>query len=323
MTNIKDIALAAGVTVTTVSRVLNNHPYVSTEKREAVQAVIRQLNYTPNASAISLKKQKTNGIAVIVPVIDHPFFSALIEGMAASALEDHYHLILCQREDSLEKEWQYLNLLKKRQVDGIIIGELIQSWDKIYPISQFGPVVLCNEYEPNTNAPSIYMNHYKGAYLGMEHLIHQGYKKIAICISPPGVVSNDRERACRQALADHQLEANWFYSTTHSILDGEILVDKILKSTNPPDAIFTGSDQLAAGIIYAAEKQGIRIPQDLAVMGFDNQPIAQALTISTINQPIKELGYKSIKMIIKLINGEELIAQTVELPYTLIKRKST
>ena len=122
MTNIKDIALAAGVTVTTVSRVLNNHPYVSTEKREAVQAVIRQLNYTPNASAISLKKQKTNGIAVIVPLIDHPFFSALIEGMAASALEDHYHLILCQREDSLEKEWQYLNLLKKRQVDGIAIG---------------------------------------------------------------------------------------------------------------------------------------------------------------------------------------------------------
>ena len=87
MTNIKDIALAAGVTVTTVSRVLNNHSYVSTEKREAVQAVIRQLNYTPNASAISLKKQKTNGIAVIVPLIDHPFFSALIEGMAASALE--------------------------------------------------------------------------------------------------------------------------------------------------------------------------------------------------------------------------------------------
>ncbi|TFE00651.1 LacI family DNA-binding transcriptional regulator [Jeotgalibacillus salarius] len=324
MPTIKDIAAAAGVTVTTVSRVLNNHPYVSEEKRQAVREAIKRLNYIPNASAVNLKKQKTNALAVILPIIDHPFFGKLIEGMSTAALEEHYHLILCQRENSIEKEQEYLNMLKTKQVDGIVISELIQPWDLISPITQYGPVVLCHEYELDSNAPSNYMNHYNSAYDGMKYLVNQGYSKIAICIAPPaGVVSRDREKACRQALEDHGMDAKWVYTTSHSILDGEEIVKQIIQSDDRPDAIFTGSDQLAAGIMIAAAKVGLDIPGDLAVLGFDNQPIAHALDITTIDQPARDLGYRSVKTVISLINGNLLKEHAVELPYTLVERKST
>src|SRR4051812_29456496 len=181
MTNIRDLAKIAGVSVTTVSRVLNNHPYVSEEKRHKVLAAIKESNYQPNINAVHLSMGKTFLVGVVVPFIDHPYFSLLIKGIAAEALRHNYKLVLFQTNYEKDKELEALQMIKQKQIDGLIICSRISGWALIEEYLSYGPITLCEDTR-GRDVSSTFVDHYQGFMTALEYLYQKGHRKIGYCI---------------------------------------------------------------------------------------------------------------------------------------------
>lgn len=330
MPTISDVAKLSGLSRTTVSRVINQHPYVSKEKKEIVLQAMKKLGYTPNFAAQHLRKQKTNTIAVLVPKLTNPFFAYLVESIEEKAVESGYQILICNTKYDKKRELAFLRNLKSKQVDGIIMTNIQNNWQIIDSIINGGPIVLCNEYTAEANVPTVRLNQVAGSYNGTYHLIEKGYTKIGYCWGGiPSGLSNDRLKGYKMALTDHELTLNkqWIFPGVYGIKDGIRVMEEISKMKDKPDAIFSGSDEVAAGIVSEAKRQGIIIPDELAVMGFDNQPIAEVVdpALTTISQPITEIGKISMEIMLSLLSGEDNVDQLMvhELPLELVVRKST
>lgn len=329
MPTIEDVAKLAGLSRTTVSRVMNNHPYVSEEKKALVRQAMEELGYFPNSSARRLRNQKTDTIAVLIPRITNPFFSQLMESLEIAASERGYKLIMCQTRYSKEKELNYLELLRTKQVDGIIMAHIENEWDIIKPFMKSGPIMLCNEFDEHAEVPMVGMDQEYGGFIAAEHLISLGHERIAYCSGGNGSnVAKAREKGFMRALTAHQLpiDENLFFRDASRIDDGKRVFHDIAALSERPTAVFTGSDEVAAGIIYEAKRHNWKIPDDLAVIGFDNQPISEINTpsISTINQPIEEMARTSLEIIINLIRKDKKLKQEIyEFPLKLMIREST
>jgi DNA-binding LacI/PurR family transcriptional regulator len=168
MANIKQIVLKAKVSPATVSRVLNDHPYVSEEKRDAVWAAVEQLDYSRNANAIHLLKGKTNRIAIMLPYVNHEYFSRILAGISEEALQENYTLVLCQTNYSREEELHVLELLKTKQVDGVIICSKTLEWEVIEQYARFGPIAVCEKSE-SSQVTSVYIDHYACFQTGLQY----------------------------------------------------------------------------------------------------------------------------------------------------------
>ncbi|AKP78723.1 HTH-type transcriptional repressor CytR [Priestia megaterium Q3] len=330
MPTIYDVAKLSGLSKTTVSRVINNHSYVSEEKKNRVLKAMKELNYTPNPSARKLRGQVTTTIGVIVPRIINPFFSYLVDSIEQVAYKKGYHVLIFQSNEDKEKELAFLNLLKTKQVDGIIITSIENDWSLIEPFTEYGPILLCNEYVNNANVPIVRLNQYKGAYIGVKHLLEKGHRKIGYCTG--GLFAEegkdkDRNQGYQKALqeAGIQPDPKWIFVNQHSIEDGKQVVKKILSMEDRPTAIFTGSDEIAGGMMIEAKESGLSIPNDLAIIGFDDQPLAQMLDpkLTTIRQPIDQMGIKAMEILIDMLNDSESKVETFELPIELVVRSST
>ncbi|PFN82321.1 LacI family transcriptional regulator [Bacillus sp. AFS076308] len=320
MTNIRDLAKMAGVSVTTVSRVLNNHPYVSEEKREKVLAAIKESNYQPNINAVHLSMGKTFLIGVVVPFIDHPYFSRLIKGIAAEALRHNYKLVLFQTNYDEDKELEALQMLKQKQIDGLIICSRISSWPIIEEYLSYGPITLCEDTR-GREVPSTFVDHYQGFMTALEYLYEKGHRKIGYCIyRSSGTNSKNRALAYQHFIEKYQLSYNPEYIISHCLHfeDGEKVVDKVEQMANPPSALLVTSDEVAAGVVTSAHNRNISIPNDLAIIGFNNQPIAQMMHITTIQIPLMEIGKKLFLQ--GIFQSDEPFYQ--EVPVTLIKRET-
>ncbi|MCL6586682.1 MAG: LacI family transcriptional regulator [Anoxybacillus sp.] len=329
MSTIEDVAKLAGLSRTTVSRVINNHPYVSEDKRKLVMEAMKQLGYVPNSSARSLRSQKTDVIALFVPRIMNPFFSQLVEAMEISAAEHGYQLIICQTRYSPEKELNYMNLLKTKQVDGVILASIQNDWKVLEPFLQYGPIVLCNEFDEQANVPSVMLDQVQGGYIATKHLLEQGHRRIAYCRgSTRSNVASHREIGFRKALAEYGLEFDEQYAfrdAFHSE-DGRRVFHQMMALPTPPTAVFTGSDEVAAGIISEANKHGCRIPDQLAVVGFDNQEITELIepSITTVHQPVDKMAQKALEVMIDKIHSRKYKQREIyEFPLKLIVREST
>jgi len=329
MSTIEDVAKLAGLSRTTVSRVINNHPYVSEDKRKLVMEAMKQLGYVPNSSARSLRSQKTDVIALFVPRIMNPFFSQLVEAMEISAAEHGYQLIICQTRYSPEKELNYMNLLKTKQVDGVILASIQNDWKVLEPFLQYGPIVLCNEFDEQANVPSVMLDQVHGGYIATKHLLEQGHRRIAYCRgSTRSNVASHREIGFRKALAEYGLEFDEQYAfrdAFHSE-DGRRVFHQMMALPTPPTAVFTGSDEVAAGIISEANKHGCRIPEQLAVVGFDNQEITELIepSITTVHQPVDKMAQKALEVMIDKIHSRKYKQREIyEFPLKLIVREST
>ena len=171
MATILDVAKLSGQSKTTVSRVINNHPYVSDKKRELVLKAMEELGYTPNPSARRLRGQLTSILGVIVPRIVNPFFSYLVNSIEQAAYNEGYQVLMVQSNEDKEKELAFLNLLKTKQVDGIIMTSIENDWEVIEHYTKYGPILLCNDYVDQELAPMIRLDQTKGAYLGAKHLV--------------------------------------------------------------------------------------------------------------------------------------------------------
>ncbi|MTH53352.1 LacI family DNA-binding transcriptional regulator [Bacillus mangrovi] len=329
MATIEDVARSAGLSRTTVSRVINDHPYVSIAKKKKVKEAMEELGYVPNSAARSLRNQRTGMIAVLIPRVMNPFFSQLIETLELAAAESFYQLIICQTQYSAKKELTYLNLLKTKQVDGVILTSAENDWSAIEGFTEYGPVILCNEFDERANVPMIYMDQQEAGYKATRHLIEQGHRKIAYCCGRfRSNVASAREEGFMMALHEAGLAFDEQYAFREAITssDGTEIFRSIRGDSGRPTAIFTGSDEVAAGIVSEALRHGWSIPRDLAVTGFDNQVITELMNprITTVEQPVREMALKTMEVLLERIRNRQYTGtERHQFSMKLIVREST
>lgn len=319
MTNIKEIAQSAGVSVSTVSRVLNDHPYVSPEKRASVLQAIDRLNYSRNINAIHLSKGKTNLIGIIIPFTNHPYYGAIVNGISKQANAIGCHLVIFQTHYEREKEIQALNMLQMKQLDGIIVCSRISEMKILLEYQKYGPIILCED-TAQAEFSSISVDHYAAFSGALEYVIAKGYQKIGYSLGrKKSRNSSLRTKAFNDIMSKHQLINNkdWLFEGSYHIKDGEQLFQDWNSMVNKPEAIIITNDDTAAGFILTAKKSGLRVPEDVAIIGFNNDSLSEMLEITTISLPLEWIG----KMAVDLFENPEVVKH-VKLEYALIKRRS-
>lgn len=326
--SIKDVAKEAGVSIATVSRVLNSIDVVNEDTKKRVEEVIEKLAYRPNIVARSLKTHRTSTIGIIIPDISSPFYPEIVRGAEDVANIYDYNIILCNTDLDAEKEMEYLNVLKEKMVDGVIYMSNSLESKTIELIKKLQmPTVLVETTDKEKTFPSVTINNEKAAYEATEYLIKKGNKKIAYI----GVHENKinagaiRYLGYKAALKDngivlnenmvflHGLKAHSGYEGIKTILD-----------KSKPDALFCASDEAAMGAINALREANLRVPEDIDVIGFDDIYSAAIFypKLTTISQPMYDMGSVSMRLLIKVI-GKSIFEEThFVLPHELIERDS-
>ncbi|MFD3446477.1 LacI family DNA-binding transcriptional regulator [Microbacteriaceae bacterium 4G12] len=325
MSNIKKIAEMAGVSISTVSRVLNNHPYVNEQKRKEILAIIEELNYSQNSNAIHLVRGKTNVIGVLLPFVNNQYYSSIIEGISREAAKHNYNIMLCQTGYSPDKEIEILNMLKMKKLDGVIICSKINDCHEIEKYVKFGPIVTCEDTVSNTIS-SIHINHYKTFALGMEYLIEKGHTQIGYCIGRSNSFnSQNRKQAYQDALSSIHVmpKEEWEFVDCFTVEDGTRVVQSLLQMKERPTALLVSCNHIAAGIVTAATKNGLSIPGDIAIIGCDDQQVAEILDITTIAHSSVEVGAGAFTILHDHIMNEEQEVKRIELSPKLTKRYTT
>jgi LacI family repressor for deo operon, udp, cdd, tsx, nupC, and nupG len=327
MATILDVARKVGVSKSTVSRVLTNSGRVDFETKQRVLAAIKELGYQPSRAAQTLRNKKTKLIAVLVPRISNHFFARLIQGMEYEAVKHGYQIMLCNTENDAEKELQYLKMLENYQVDGIVLTAFRNPIEAIQPFTSFGPIILVEEYTKDNLFPTVTINHQKAAYQATKHLIKLGHQQIGMVNGPEeSIITRDREKGFRQALETYRIpiQEEWICFGSFGIQQGKGYIQRLLNNDFYPTAVFAGNDELAVGVIQEAKQQGLDVPQDLAVVGFDDQDIATIIepNLTTIKQPIEQLGEKAMSLLIDTLHGNKNISKKMILETKLIIRES-
>lgn len=310
MATIRDVAKLAGFSVATVSRVINQNGYVNQHTEKKIKECMLQLQYTPNSLARGLASKKTDTIALIIPDITNPFFSELARAVEDTANSFGYTLILGNSDGHEEKAFQYVNIFKQRFVDGIIFASHQLKTSEINQLSNFGiPVVTLDRAFNTTITPSFQVNNYHGAVMATEHLIEIGCKKIAH-ISGPDNINTSMERY--HGYVDTLNKINRYNPAL--IVHGDFRLESGLKATqvlleeHPDiDGIFSANDLMAVGAVKTLLRSGKKIPEDVALIGFDGIALMNVIEpeISTIAQPIYELGSLTVRQLISLIHDKE------------------
>lgn len=324
MTTIKDVAKEAEVSVATVSRVLNQSGYVNEDTKKKVQKAIEKLNYKPNAVARSLFKKKSKTIGLIVPDIKNPFFPEIARAVEDVLNAHEYTLILCNSDEHGEKEQKYLEVLKQKYIDGVII---VTSTLTLNDVKEMGIPVVALDRPINDDIPSICVNHYEGAKQAVQYLKSSGCKKIAHIRGPKNITSSNERY---QGYLDEVKFETWFQKEL--IVPGNFDVyttadvTRILLSKHPDiDGIFAGNDHMAVGVLKAAAGLGKSIPNDLSLISFDGIELGK-LTIpelTTMAQPIYQLGSSAAKMLLDIIDGKTIENKHLRYEVSLVKGQST
>ncbi len=327
MVTIQDVAKEAGVSAATVSRVLNNNHSVSIKTREKVKKVIKDLNYQPNLLGRNLRRMETRMVLVFLYNISNPFYSKIVEGMETIAHKNGYNVLMCNTNAKIETEQIYLNFIKNKLVDGIIFTSPAMRHKALSELAKDYPIVLCNEYERNTQAPVVTIDNEEAGYDAVNHLIRLGHKKIALIGSCQVRSGYERELGYRKALKEVGIEINESYiiRDVGSYKGGIIGVKKLLALKEKPTALFCISDLIAIGAIKQLKKNKLRVPEDIAVIGFDNNRIANMYdpSLTTIAQPRYDIGKKAMELMIKRIKGNLTSNPIIKLQHELIIRDST
>ncbi|GCF92871.1 NTD biosynthesis operon regulator NtdR [Enterococcus florum] len=326
MPSIEDVAKKARVSVTTVSRALNDHPYVSAKTKNKIFKAMEDLNYYPNNVAQQLRGKGSKMIGVIISYITNPFFAYLVDAIETTALDQGYHLVVMQTRGNQQLEKFYIEMIKKKQLDGIIITNLETATKEVIDLMDDGKIVLCNRYIGDEKLPVIQIDEAAASFMGTEYLIEKGHKKIAFCTGNIMNPHDHRFKGFLKALATHGLEfkEEWFFDDVLGIEGGRSFVERYAQLADRPTAVFSNGDEVAAGIISEARKFQITVPNDLAVLGFDDQPIASITypQITTIQQPIHKMGECATNMLISKIENKDLSEPINDLRTELIIRES-
>lgn len=334
---ISDIAKLANVSKATVSRVINNKTEgVGKETREKILNIMQECNYQPSLLAQSLVTKKTKSIGLIIPDIMNPFFPQVVRGAEDYANKHGYHIFLCNSDKSIEKEKEYIKNFVEKSVDGVILAsnmskdESKNTSDAYNLLKQrnIACVLLDRFIENNNYTAGVYLDNIKGAYMATDFLLNHNHKEIAFITGPLAVeTSANRLKGYEMALNNRGVSLN-----TELVMQGDYIVNsgynhtmKLLEHGKKFTAIFAANDLMAIGAIKALRCKNIKIPDEVEVIGFDNIEISQLVepALSTIAQPMYEMGRIGARLLIKLIGSLELKSKSIMLEPELILRGTT
>ena len=307
---IYDISEKLNISAATVSRALNNHPKISQKTKDLVLKTAHELNYKQNTLAQALKSGRTNNVGIIVPYVNTNFFSSVIHGIEEELSSHGYHVIICQSHENIETEKRQLNTLLNAQVDGIFmsVAKTTQETDHILSAMQTNtPIIFFDRKKDISGVSTIVIDDYKAGFMATEHLIEQGCRNIAHFAGDLRLeIYQNRRDGYIDALKKHGMTVNEdnIISIESSIEGGLTAIKKLWSKANKPDAIFSASDYAALGAIRHLTSINVNIPEDVAVIGFSNEPFTQymELPISSIDQTPNVMGKISAQVFLEHIN---------------------
>lgn len=335
---IKDIARELNVSSSTVSRALKDYPGISDDTKKRVKELAEKLNYRPNAVALSLRKSKSFTIGVIIPEVVHFFFSTVISGVEEVASAHGYNVILCQTNENLVREKSSIDTMISNQIDGLLISYSKETTDfghftKLMELEY--PIVFFDRLPEIENSVNVTVDDYNGAFQAVKHLIDQGYKKIAHLAGPKNLaISKKRKEGYLDALrssgipVDEGLIMECPSGTEKESY--EVAIALFGDPENRPDALFAHHDIVAAGAMMAIKSLGLRIPEDVGVVGYSNWQFSSMIDppLSTVSQPGSKIGAKATEILLEMINGKKDLGkmrpfENIVLDTELLIRKSS
>ena len=332
-TTIKDVAKIADVSPSTVSRVISDSPNISQETKERVKKVMEKINYHPNKIARSLVNQQTNTIGLVMSrstdmAFSNPFFSEIISGIARIAKSKHYNLLISASEDYYTEYEETIELVKNGSVDGLLLMASRINDQLLKSLQSFNePFVLIGRSPEHTDIPRIDNDNIKAAFKMVKYLIEKNNKDIAIISGPAEyIVSQDRIHGYKTALAEYNINynSNLIQYTDFSYESGYQAAEKLLNLQQNIDVIFALDDLLAISAINCIKDKNLDIPENIGVVGFNDQPIASYIepNLTTVKVPIMDMGLKATEMLIKMINNNEYQGEELIIPTELMLRNT-
>lgn len=329
---LKDIAKELNTSVSTISRALKDHPGISEEMKKRVLELAKDLNYHPNPIALSLLKSRSYTIGVIVPEIAHNFYSIVMEGIEDAAFNAGYNVLFCMSKESLEREINIISTLLYNRIDGLLIALSKETTDYTHLQTIFNrevPLIFFDRHCPDIPASKVLVDDYKGAFKAIEHLASVGCKKIAH-IAGPQNLSNSKQRLAGyiDALKALNLEVREELIITSDFTKESIreCTTKLLELNELPDAIFAYNSYIAFESMLAVKEKGLKIPDDIAFVGFANEPIISYIEpqLTTIIQPAYQIGKEAVNLFFQQLNNNgKFKPQTVILETKLVVKASS
>ncbi|WP_215223710.1 LacI family DNA-binding transcriptional regulator [Echinicola shivajiensis] len=331
---IHDIASKLGITASTVSRALNNHPRISDATKKLVQKAAKEVNYQPNNIAAALRNGRSKLIGIVVPTANRNFFSSVVRGIEEIANQLNYKVIICQSYENFEKETQTVDALLSARVDGIImsIGKNTDDFEHLERVVEKGiPLVLFDRITEEVAVNQVVIDDYIGAYKSVEHLIENGFTKIAHFTNPRKInIYSERLRGYADALKDNGIpfDQNLIIESNMQLEDGQQSTLKMLEEGIDFDAIFSSSDYAAMGALQILKEKGIKVPEDVGIAGFGNEPFTSFTTpsLTTVDQVSIPMGNVAAELFFELLKADpkKFVPQkTVLKPELIIRGSST
>lgn len=325
-----DVAKHAGVSIGTVSRVLNNRDRVRPETRERVLQAVRELDYQANAFARGLASQQTDLLGLVIPQVNDPFFYQIVRGVEEAATAAGYGLLIAsQSRPALEH--RYLHLFRRGHVDAMVLGAIDVYSAEVQEIMQQGVPIVLVQLDIGQNIPTFLADNYGGGRSMAEHLVRDHHYRRVAYITGTDYTPDSRERlrALRDVLHENGLPLPDAYVVEGTYMpdSGYHAMQQLLDLPEPPEAVFAANDQMAIDAIRVIQARGLCVPGDIAVVGFDNIPMASYITppLTTVHQPIFELGWHAAQMALDMINNDKpaiTVPRKLLLPTSLIVRRS-
>jgi LacI family transcriptional regulator len=333
---IKDIAKELGISASAVSKALKDSHEISEKTKKLVLECAKKHNYQPNPMALSLKRGNSKSLGIVVSTIDNHFFSQVIDGIESVAHSKGYNVTITQTHESYDLELANVNHLTVRAIDGLLISlsSETKDIDHLIKLHDKGlPIVFFDRVSNAIDTHKVIADNFKGAYDATTHLVRSGYKKIAHITSSQHIsITTERLKGYEQALKDNSITINNGYIKYcqhggRDVNEIEKVLIELLRSTDRPDALFTASDRITTTTLELLHKMGLKIPADIALLGFTNTQLANVLnpSLSQVFQPGFQIGKKATEMLINLIESRRKITEfeTVVLPTQLFVRDST
>lgn len=328
-TTIRDVAALAGVSHQTVSRVINQSEQVTVETRERVNAAIEELGYHPSRLAQSMVTQKTHTIGLVVVDITNPFFFEVARGVQDMALTKGYNVFVCNTDDDPQREQDMLTLLASQEVDGVILATVSSPEEELLAFAQnYKPLVVINRDIQHPKASLVSVDILKGANLAVEHLIERGHRNIAM-LSHKGHKPDEmrRVRGYRETLLAHGITPNeeWLVLAPPNLTGGYEATQSLLKEHPEITAIFTYNDLMAIGALRGCHDLGLAVPQDCAIMGFDDIKFSEMMqpSLSSISFDKYLVGEMAMKRLFEMFDAPDRVHEPIRLDVDLVVREST
>jgi LacI family transcriptional regulator len=324
-----DVAKKAGVSIGTVSRVINNRDRVHPETRERILQAMRDLDFHANASAQALASQQTETVGLVIPQVNDPFFFGVVRGVEDTVTAAGYSLLIVSQPPHTNKN-HYMRLLRRGHVDAMIVAAVNVPLSDVADIATKVPIIFIQQEGPK-DVPAVLADNYGGACEMTAHLLEHGYRRIAYITGTDNTPDNgQRLRGVRDTLAARGLTLPQHFVVRGDYLrgSGHTAMRMLLDSSARPEAVFAANDQMAADAILAAQECGLNVPDDIAITGFDDIPMASYMSpaLTTIHQPIYEQGAYAARLALDLLKADQerrtVIAPRVIMPTTLVVRRS-